>query len=114
MIAIGIITGCSGMALEKRTFPRVDALEVQNKGVYNKRKQTLRWHGRSGCRRCVIACLLSRSLRASFRLCAPASRRPRNMLVLIEVPGRPAFSFPIRPRGPAEPRELGFEPCGPY
>ena len=29
MIAIGIITGCSGMALEMRTFRRVDALEVQ-------------------------------------------------------------------------------------
>ena len=32
--------------------------------------------------------------------------------VLIEVPGKPTFSFPIRPRGPAEPKELGFEPCG--
>jgi hypothetical protein len=28
--------------------------------------------------------------------------------VLIEVPGRPTFSFPIRPRGPAEPKELGL------
>ena len=34
--------------------------------------------------------------------------------VLIEVPGKPTFSFPMRPRGPAGPKELGFEPWGPY